>query len=58
MQGYKTIIVGILALIWSILGAVGVDVPANEQATIGSGLLAIIMLVLRFFTKTPIATKE
>lgn len=58
MKGYRTIIINVLALVFSILAMQGVEITPEDQATVSTGILAIINIVLRFITTTKIGEKE
>lgn len=58
MKGYRTLILTALALVWVILAQVGIDVPADDQASIGAGVIALVSLVLRLVTTTPVGQSE
>ena len=51
----KTIWVNLVALVASLLAAFGVaDIGAEAQASTVAGIMAVVNIVLRFVTKTPI----
>lgn len=58
LTGFRTLIVAALALLWAVFDKIGVPVPLDDQEAIATGVLAIIMVILRFVTKTPIGKKD
>ena len=54
MKGYRTIIVMLLGLVFSLMQAYGIGVPESDQAAITGGVIAIIGIVLRICTKGPV----
>lgn len=54
MKGWRTIIVAAFPLIWAVLAAVGVDVPLEQQGEIVAGVTAILMIVMRTQTDSPV----
>lgn len=53
LNGWRTIVTALLALLWAGLDAIGVAVPLADQEAVAVGLLAAIMIVLRIFTRGP-----
>jgi hypothetical protein len=58
MQGYKTITVNIVALIFSLLAMYGLEVPVEVQGQISTAILAILNIGLRIATTTPVGQKS
>ena len=61
MKGYRTIIANILMAVVSIAAIWGIDIPAEAQQQIVTGIVAVIgvvNLILRSVTTTPIGRKE
>ena len=54
IEGWKTIIVSVLAFAAAILGQFGIVFSLDEQAAIATGVMAVIMLVMRLMTNTPV----
>lgn len=54
MKGYRTIIVNVLALIFSLALFFGLDISAESQGEITAGVLAVANIALRFITDTPV----
>lgn len=58
MKGYKTFVTnGILALLSGIELATNQEIAVDDQTAIIAGTLAVINIILRFVTKTPIFRK-
>lgn len=58
MKGYKTIIFNVLAAVAPVLETAGVDLGLEGNALTAYAFgVAIVNLVLRFFTSTPVGTK-
>lgn len=53
MKGYRTVILASFPLIWATLSMFGIDVPLEEQGNIIAGVTAVMMIVMRKFTDTP-----
>lgn len=61
MKGYRTLIVNLIAVAASMAGIYGIDIPAETQAEIATGivaLLGVVNMVLRTVTTTPVGKKE
>lgn len=68
MNGYKTVVAGLISIVSGIVTAFGLDIPPDTLAMIqdnlnliigaGMSLYGAIMIVLRAFTKTPMFNKE
>jgi hypothetical protein len=58
MKGYRTIIVMLLGLVFSVLQAYGIGVPESDQAAITGGMIAIVAIVMRICTKGPVGGKQ
>lgn len=58
MKGYRTIIVNIIALVASLSATQGLEIGAEDQASIATAVLAIINIGLRFITTTPVGDKQ
>jgi len=54
MKGYRTIIVNVLALAFSLMAMNGFGVSAEEQGQITTGILAGVNILLRIITTTPV----
>jgi len=54
MKGYRTVILAAFPLIWAVLAQVGVDVPLEEQGQIVAGVTAVMMIIMRKMTDTPL----
>ena len=54
ITGWKTIIVAVTGLVAAIAGAFGYGIPMEQQAALSTGIMSIIMLGMRFVTKTPV----
>lgn len=57
MKGYRTIIVMLLGMLFSLMAANGWVVPESDQAAIQSGILSIVGLILRVMTTGPVGSK-
>lgn len=67
MQGYKTVITGILSMLGGVATVMGVTLPADVVQTIaanvdlvvggGMALYGAVMIVLRAFTDSPMFNK-
>lgn len=67
MQGYKTVVTGILSIIGGVATAMGITLDAGAVATIaenvdvvvggGMALYGAVMIVLRAFTNSPMFNK-
>ena len=58
MKGYRTVIVNVLALVFSIAATSGFDIGLEAQSQITTGILAIVNIWLRFKTDTPVGKAE
>jgi len=61
MKGYRTLIVNFLAVVASRAGLYGIDISAETQAEIATGIVAVLgvaNLALRAVTTTPVGKKE
>ena len=55
LQGFRTIIFNITATIATWLGAThGIDIPDEHQAAIATTIIAIVNILLRLITRTPV----
>ena len=54
LQGWRTIIVAFLALVWAILDGIGINVPLADQEAVATGVVAVIMIAMRIITTTPV----
>lgn len=54
MKGFRTVILATFPLIWAVLSVFGIDVPLEEQGEIIAGVTAVMMIVMRYMTDTPI----
>lgn len=54
MKGYRTIILAVFPLIWAILAGIGIDVPLEQQGEIVAGVTAVLMIIMRTQTDTPV----
>ena len=54
LNGWRTIIVAALALIWAGLNTLGIDVPLGDQEAIATALFAVATIVTRFLAKGPV----
>lgn len=67
MQGYKTVLTGVLSIVGGVATAMGVTldteamqaIAANADVVVGGGmaLYGAVMIVLRAFTKSPMFKK-
>lgn len=55
LTGWRTFIVAALGLVFSGATMAGVVVPADDQAAISAGVIAVAMIVMRLVTKGPAA---
>ena len=61
MKGYRTLIVNVIAVVASMAGLYGIDIPAETQAEIATGIIAllgVVNLAMRAVTTTPIGKKD
>lgn len=61
MKGYRTIIVNVLMALASLGAFWGFEIPAEQIEAIATGLVtlfAVVNLVLRSITTTPVGKKE
>lgn len=58
LKGYRTVITNILVLAFSVLAMFGLDVTAEDQGYILSGVLALANVGLRLITNTAYGTSE
>lgn len=54
MKGFRTVILATFPLLWAVLSVFGIDVPLEEQGEIIAGVTAVMMIVMRYMTDTPI----
>lgn len=54
LEGYRTIIVAALALVFSLAQGFGIVVSQDEQSAITAGVVAVLMILLRLVTKGPV----
>lgn len=54
MEGWKTAVFAVIGMVAAIAQAIGVVFPQDDQAAIGTGIVALVMLILRFRTQTKI----
>ena len=57
-KGYRTLIVNGVALLASLLVMAGIDIPAETQSQISTGILAVVNIVLRFITDSKAGSQE
>lgn len=68
MQGYKTVVTGVLSIVGGVATAMGITLDAGAVATIaenvdvvvggGMALYGAVMIVLRAFTDSPMFNKK
>lgn len=54
MEGYKTFLFGLLSMVAAVLGKYDIVLSLEDQTAIVMGVMAILTIVLRFVTKTPV----
>jgi hypothetical protein len=58
MKGYRTIVVNVIALLaLAATALLDIDVDADAQASIATGVLAVVNIILRAVTTTPMGQK-
>lgn len=58
MKGYKTIITNVGVALFALLAMFGMEVGVEEQTAITAGILAVVNIVLRVMTTTPVGKKD
>ena len=58
MKGYRVLIVNVVALGASLLAMNGIEVTADQQGAISTGILALVNIGLRMITTTPVGKSE
>lgn len=58
MKGYRTIVLNFLALIFSLAAGYGFEISAEDQGAVSTGVLALINIILRFYTDTRVFSGE
>lgn len=55
LQGWKTIIVAVLALVWAALDMIGISVPLADQEAIATAVFAVLVIIGRVLATGPVA---
>lgn len=58
LQGFRTLIFNTIAILTAWLAERGIDLPEEHQSAILVTIIAIINIILRLVTKTPVGKKE
>ena len=58
LQGFRTIIFNSAALLTAWFARFDIELPEEHQTAIGITIIALINIILRLFTKTPVGMKE
>lgn len=58
MKGYKTLIVNTVAALVAVGAIFGVVIPQDDSTAVTAGVLAVINIVLRVMTSTPVGKAE
>ena len=57
MKGWKTITTNVVALVFAAAVYFGLEIPEPDPAVV-AGVLALINIILRFITTTPVGARE
>lgn len=52
--GYRTMVVAAMIIVFAILTEFGIVFPQSDQQAISDGVIALLMIVMRLVTKTPV----
>ena len=58
LKGYRSLIVQLPTIIFSLLAIFGIIVPDVEQAQIAAGYSTVVAVVMRYFTDTAVGDDE
>lgn len=58
MKGYRTIVVNLIAVLASVAALFGLEVTQEEWGTVTTGVLAVVNIIMRCVTDTPVGKKS